>query len=89
MRDSTAASLADRAGDLIKEACELASAERLREWTWGAVGVLANPRSKVPSEILAGWKDFAAQRLHDCELFTYHTKSERPILSQSGLLRLR
>jgi hypothetical protein len=77
------------ADDLITEARGLAQAERLRDWIWGAVGVLANPTSKVPGEILAGWKDFAAKRLHGCELFTKHTKSERPILSQSGFLRLR
>jgi len=77
------------AEDLIIEARELAKAERLAEWTWGAIGVLVNPTSKVPGEVLAGWKDFATQRLHGCELFTKHTQSERPILSQSGFLRLR
>jgi hypothetical protein len=77
------------ADDLITEARELANAEGLAEWTWGAVGVLANPASKVPSEILAGWKDFAAERLRNCDLFTQHAKSERSTLSPSGLLRLR
>jgi hypothetical protein len=77
------------AADLITEARELAQAERLAEWTWGAVGVLANPTSKVHGEILAGWKEFASERLRDCDLFTQHTKSERSTLSSSGLLRLR
>jgi hypothetical protein len=77
------------ASDLITEARELAKAEGLAEWTWGAVGVLANPTGKIPPEILAGWKDFAAERLHNCDLFSRHTKSERPALSKSGLLQLR
>jgi hypothetical protein len=77
------------AEDLIAEACELVEAERLAKWTWGAVGVLTSPTSKVPCEILAGWKDFAAEKLRNCALFTHHTKSERPILSKSGLLQLR
>ena len=82
-------SLIQTADDLITEALELAKAERLDDWTWGAVGVLANPTSKVPGEILAGWKEFASERLRDCDLFTQHTKSERSTLSPSGLLRLR
>jgi len=77
------------ADDVITEARELAEAERLDDWTWGAVGVLVNPTSKIPGEILAGWKDFASGRLHNCDLFTHHTKSERLILSRSGLLQLR
>ena len=77
------------ADDLITEARELANAEGLAEWTWGAVGVLANPASKVPSEILAGWKDFAAETLRNCDLFSQYAKSERSTLSPSGLLRLR
>jgi hypothetical protein len=77
------------ASDLITEARELANAEGLVDWTWGAVGVLANPTSKIPREILGGWKDFAAERLEACDLFTHHTKSERPTLSKSGLLQLR
>jgi hypothetical protein len=77
------------AEDLITEARELAKAEGLAEWTWGAVGVLANPSSKVPYEILAGWRAFAAERLPNCDLFTEHARSERPPLSPSGLLRLR
>gem|GEM_PF-6934668 len=58
-------------------------------WTWGAVGVLANPTSEVPAEILVGWEDFAAEKLRNCDLFTHRTKSERSIISESGLLRLR
>jgi hypothetical protein len=81
--------LIQTADDLITEARELAEAERLDDWTWGAVGVLANPTSKVPGEILAGWREFASERLRDCDLFTQHTKSERSTLSPSGLLRLR
>jgi len=62
------------ASDLITEARELAKAGHLSEWTWGAVGVLANPTRKIPREILGVWKDFAAERLHACDLFTHHKK---------------
>jgi hypothetical protein len=75
--------------DLMQEAHELAAAEGMNKWTWGAVGVLTNPESKVPTEILAAWKRHATGQLLQCHLFTHHPKSEHAVLSQDGILRMR
>lgn len=67
----------------------LAVTEGLNGWTWGALAVLTNPDSKIPTEILAAWKQHAAGQLAQCHLFTRHPKSERSILSRDGILRMR
>jgi hypothetical protein len=77
------------ADDLLQETHALAAAEGLSRWTWGAVGVLTNPDSKVATEILAVWKRHATGQLAQCRLFTHHPKSERPVLCQDGILRMR
>ena len=48
--------LIQTADELITEARELAEAERLDDWTWGAVGVLANPTSRFLARSLRDGK---------------------------------
>jgi|SRR5271166_1766663 len=77
------------ADDLMQETRELAAAEGLKRWTWGAVGVLTNPNSEIPMKILATWRRYAAGQLVQCDLFAKHSKSERPVISKEGVLQLR
>jgi len=77
------------AEDLLAEAEQLAGVEGLNDWTWSAVGLLPNPASSVPEEIMASWKRYANPKLAQCDLFTCRPKSEPPIISREGILRLR
>lgn len=76
------------AADLVTEADRLADAEGLKQWTWGAIGIMANPRTILPKGILAAWADYFAARGRKTEVFTAHAKTEASVLSASGILRL-
>jgi hypothetical protein len=74
--------------ELIEEADYLAKAEGLNKWTWGAIGILTNPRANVPQGTLNGWKTYFADHARGCEVCSAHAKSESPLLSDNGILRI-
>lgn len=77
--------------DLLREVKSLARAEGLSgtQWTWGAVGILVNPKCQLPDKILTIWGNYFQDVASRCQLFERHAASERPIVSSKGILSLR
>lgn len=55
--------------------------------TWGAVGLLVNPESALPAEIIDGWKDFYKHQ--DRKPGFKSIGNESPSLSADGMLGLQ
>lgn len=86
--------------DLIEEAEELANAEGLHRetaageeprWkTWGAIGVLKHPETRIAADLMHRWEKHFRNASAQCDLFTRPLPDgEQPFLSREGILDLR
>lgn len=79
--------------DIIEEAKFLWAAERNKDkmnnkfWaSWGAIGLLCNPRTSFPANYFSNWTNITTNS--DSYGNISHTKSETPVLSKGGFLKL-
>ncbi len=75
--------------DLLDEVCELAGAEGLNSWTWGAVALLKEFSHRLPPGFLGQWRRYFASKTRSCRVIDTHLSSEWPALGKSGALRIR
>ncbi len=76
--------------DLRLEAEKLWQAERGLQnrifGSWGAVGLLINPATGFPDDLLDGWKEYYDRYIHISDFSI--VENESPVISQNGLLSI-